>query len=39
MAQGEIIEQGTHEALLQAGGAYARLQHKGELGTTSSVAT
>lgn len=39
MAQGEIIEQGTHEALLQAGGAYARLQHKGEHGLTTSAAT
>ncbi|MEI3147323.1 MAG: hypothetical protein V8T10_04990 [Merdibacter sp.] len=25
MEQGDIVEQGTHEALLQAGGAYAEL--------------
>jgi subfamily B ATP-binding cassette protein MsbA len=29
MAHGEIIEQGPHLSLLNAGGAYARLHHKG----------
>ncbi|MFM1764420.1 MAG: lipid A export permease/ATP-binding protein MsbA [Limnohabitans sp.] len=35
MAQGEIMEQGTHADLLAAGGAYARLHHKGELGASA----
>ena len=35
MAQGEIMEQGTHADLLAAGGAYARLHHKGELGVSA----
>jgi subfamily B ATP-binding cassette protein MsbA len=28
MAQGRIVEQGTHASLLALGGAYARLHHK-----------
>lgn len=39
MAHGEIIEQGRHQALLDAGGAYARLHHKGELSQGASTAT
>lgn len=35
MAQGEIMEQGTHADLLAAGGAYAKLHHKGELGVSA----
>ncbi len=30
MQRGQIVEQGQHTALLQAGGAYAKLHHKGE---------
>lgn len=33
MAHGEIVEQGRHADLVQAGGAYARLHHK----TDSSI--
>ncbi len=34
MAQGEIVEQGRHADLIQSGGAYARLQHKGDMGSS-----
>jgi subfamily B ATP-binding cassette protein MsbA len=37
MAHGEIVEQGKHQALLNAGGAYARLHHKGELGSSTGT--
>jgi subfamily B ATP-binding cassette protein MsbA len=37
MAHGEIVEQGQHQALLNAGGAYARLHHKGELGSSTGT--
>jgi subfamily B ATP-binding cassette protein MsbA len=32
MAHGEILEEGRHADLLRAGGAYARLHHKGDMG-------
>lgn len=34
MAQGEIVEQGRHADLIHSGGAYARLQHKGDMGSS-----
>lgn len=34
MAQGEIVEQGRHADLINSGGAYARLQHKGDMGSS-----
>ena len=30
MDRGQIVEQGTHQDLLLAGGAYAKLHHKGD---------
>ena len=34
MAQGEIVEQGRHADLINSGGAYSRLQHKGDMGSS-----
>jgi subfamily B ATP-binding cassette protein MsbA len=31
MSQGKILEQGTHQGLLDLGGAYFRLHHKAEI--------
>ncbi|ALK92116.1 lipid A export permease/ATP-binding protein MsbA [Limnohabitans sp. 103DPR2] len=34
MAQGEIVEQGRHADLINSGGAYSRLQRKGDMGSS-----
>lgn len=37
MDKGRVVEQGTHEALMQAGGAYARLHQLQSAGVTTSL--
>jgi subfamily B ATP-binding cassette protein MsbA len=37
MGQGEIVEQGRHQDLLHAGGAYERLHHKVETNSGSAI--
>jgi ATP-binding cassette, subfamily B, multidrug efflux pump len=37
MEQGRIVEQGNHEALLAAGGAYARLYNSQFVGAATEI--